>query len=432
MHPLTKVVALVSFLTLGAPPARAPRFERVLPLASDEGVFAYARISPNGRYLVYASEGEGDRTVTLVDLQTKTPLFTEAGIDAYFSTDGERFIYLSSSRGGVSMYHMGTGAVTRDVAPVRLGDYFSWGWRDNRNLILTIQSNYYYLDGDKGVLPASRVQPCPDIGVGERPLLSRDGKRITTFVRGTIVVRNLSDCEFVLNTGIPGAKADFSWDGRYIAFHAPKVSGRGYDIQVVDIEKKTVRTVTNMSGSSYFPSWTKDGRLNFRYDGAEYRGFMMASDVLSAPARPLASTPATVPVSRSWTDIFPETPKPASAISLVTVWSTWSAHSPDALTDLQRARDYFAQQSADVSVATATEPGSLEPDIARLIRAHHIDLPRIPLAPERLNLTEAQNQIPTTLLFRDGTLVDRRLGAQTYDQLREWVEGMSPSQSHPR
>ncbi len=416
-----KLIALVALLGLGAAPTRAPKFQRVLALAPEEGVFAYARISPDGRHLVYASEAERERTTVLVDLKTKKTLFTEPGIDAYFSTQGDRFIYLSAES-GVSMYHMKTGAVTRDVAPERLGDYFSWGWRDEKNLILTIQSNYYYLDGDVGVMPASRVQPCPGIGMGERPLLSRDGGRISTFVRGSIVVRNLTDCEFVLNTGIQGAKADFSWDGRYIAFHAPKATGRGYEIQVVDIEKKTVRTITSMLGSSYFPSWTKDGRLNFRYDGDDYRGFMMASDVLSAPQRPLPAVPAALPSNRRWSDIFPETPRPAPAVSLVTVWSSWSAHSPDALLDLQRAREYFAQQSQDVAIATATDPGSREQDALRLLAAHRIDLPRIPLAPERLNFTEAQNQVPATLLFRDGQLIDRRLGAQTYEGLREWVE----------
>jgi hypothetical protein len=432
MNPLVKIAALVSLLTLGAAPApaRAPRFERVLQLEPAEGVFAYARISPDGRYLVYASEVDRERTVTLVDLKTKKRLFTEPGIDPYFSTDGARFIYLSAERDGVAMYHMGTGTITPDVAPVSLGDYFSWGWRDGKNLILTIQSNYYYLDGDIGVMPASRVAACPDIGVGDRPLLSRDGKRITTFVRGTIVVRNLTDCDYTLDTGIPGAKADFSWDGRHIAFHAPKATGRGYEIQVVDIEKKTVRTVTNLPGSSYFPSWTKDGRLNFRYDGDDYRGFMMASDVLSAPARPLPQAPPRTPANRRWSDIFPETPQPTKTLSLVTVWGSWSAHSPDALIDLQRARDHFARTASDVSVATATDPGSFEPDIARLVGTHGIQLPRIPLAAERLTLTEAQNQIPTTLLFRDGQLVDRRLGAQTYDQLRAWVE--TARTEHPR
>ena len=34
-----------------------------------------------------------------------------------------------------------------------LGDYYSWATRDGKDLILTIQSNYYYLDHDKAVLP---------------------------------------------------------------------------------------------------------------------------------------------------------------------------------------------------------------------------------------------------------------------------------------
>ena len=418
----TLLIIAPCLLAFGAPPTRAPQFERVLPLDPDEGVFAYARISPDGRRLAYASQRNGTRTVTLVDLPTKKILFTEPGIDAYFSTDGARIIYLATgSRGSVAMYHLADGSVTRDVAPVSLGDYFSWGFRENKHLILTIRSNYYYLDGDTGILPAGRVPPCDGIGTGERPLLSRDGQRITTFVRGTVVVRNLTDCAYILDTGIQGAKADFSWDGRYIAFHAPKAEGRGYDIQVVDLEKRTVRTVTNMTGSSYFPSWTKDGRLSFRYDGPDYRGFMMVKNVLDAPARPLPVTPQQMPAKREWSDIFPETPLPASELSLVMIWSTWSAHSPDALTDLQAARRYFASSAIDVGVLTAIEPGSLEPDIARLLRQTGIDLPRIPLAANRLRLTEATNQIPTTLLFRNATLIDRRLGAQTFDALREWV-----------
>jgi len=47
---------------------------------------------------------------------------------------------------------------------------------------------------------------------------------------------------------------------------------------------------------------------------------------------------------------------------------------------------------------------------------------RIALAPKGLALTEARNQMPTTLLFKNGVLVDRRLGAQTAEQLKEWIE----------
>ena len=141
---------------------------------------------------------------------------------------------------------------------------------------------------------------------------------------------------------------------------------------------------------------------------------MMASDVLSAPARPLPVTAEHVPAEQSWIDVFPETTLPAHKLNLVLVWGTWSAHSPGALIDLQRARTYFEKQSLDVGVMMATDPGSQPDDVKRMLTEHQIDLPRIPLAAGRLSLTEADNQIPTTLLFRGGRLIDRRLGAQSF------------------
>ena len=117
---------------------------------------------------------------------------------------------------------------------------------------------------------------------------------------------------------------------------------------------------------------------------------------------------------------FPETVAPAG-LALVLIWGTWSAHAPQALVDFQRARDAFESRELGIRVFMATEPGSREEDVARTLSTHGVRLPRIPLAPERLVLTEAHNQNPTTLLFREGTLVDRRLGAQTLEELIEWV-----------
>jgi hypothetical protein len=405
----------------------APTFERVHALAPQEGVFAYARISPDGQLVVYASEtktgGAVDRTVTLVDLRTGKVLFNEPGVDAYWSNDGRRMIFLSEKDGlaRVSIRHL-DGRIVRDVAPVYLGGYFSWGARDGRDLVLTISGNFYYFEGDRAVLPAERVPSCDGIGAAARPLLSKDGRRITTFARGTIVVRGLTDCADIFDTGIQGAKADFSWDGRYIAFHAPKKDGQGYEIDVVDLERRTVRTVTDFTGSSFFPSWTEDGRLAFRYDGAEYRGFMIAENVLSAPERLLSQADLHVPDRIAWSDAFPETPEPSGRVALVTVWGTWSAYSPGALIDLQRASRDFAGAGADVTVMTATDFGSRPADVVRVRERYGITLPEIPLAPARLPLTSAHNQIPVTLLFRNGMLVDRRLGAQPYDTLRSWVE----------
>ena len=413
--------------------ARAPqvRFTQAYALKAGEGVFAYSRISPDGTLLGYASEmrdpARGGRIVTtqtVVDLRTKQTLFTEPGIDAYFSVDGQRMIYLSQTGGGggVTIRHTGSGALTRNVAPVSLGDYFSWAQRDGKELILTIQSNYYYLDGDRGVMPAGRVVSCEGIGIGERPLISKDGRRITTFVRGTVVIRNVTDCNGVIDTGLRGAKADFSFDGRYVAFHIPKESNTAYELVVVDLEKRTMRKVTtSLAGSSLFPSWTKDGRLSFRYDGDDYRGFMFAENVLSVPEQPLPVPGLRAASDVEWSTLFPETPRPAERTALVMIWAAWNSHAPDALASLQQARDQFRRDGADVRVMTAVEVSSRRADVAR-IRSHaQVTLPEIPLAPDRFTLTDAVNQIPATLLFRDGRLVDRRLGAQTAEQIGAWT-----------
>jgi hypothetical protein len=149
---------------------------------------------------------------------------------------------------------------------------------------------------------------------------------------------------------------------------------------------------------------------------------MFAHDVLSAPARPLPTAAANhVPARRTWSDLFPETAQPAAELSLVMVWGTWSAHSPIALADLQHARDYFRAQSMNVDVAMANDIGSRPEDITSMLARYNIDLKRIPLSGDRFTLTEAHNQSPTTLLFKDGQLIDRRLGAQTFEQLRDWI-----------
>ncbi|HEX5070700.1 MAG TPA: hypothetical protein VFV78_10855 [Vicinamibacterales bacterium] len=439
--PIVLAAAVVSTAISAAIPAapQAPTFTRAYPLAATEGVFAYSRISPDGRYLAYASQAfdttrKGSnsgtnlygptgmvksQTVTIVDLATSQVLYRELGIDPYWSLDNERVIYSGPS---VSIWHRQSGQVSRNVVPGNLGDYYSWAVKDGRNLILTITGNYYYLDGDKGVMPASKVPNCPGIGAGDRPLISKDGLKITTFVRGNVIVRNLADCGGVINTGIAGQKADFSYDGRYIAFHAQRTGTNHYDILVVDLETKTVRTVTaGLPGSSLFPNFTRDGRLSFRYDSPEYRGFMFASDFLNLPASPLPAPGGELSPDRVWRDVFAERDRPNTAYTMVLIWSTWSAHSPIALDDMQRARAYFRDQHYDLTVLSAAEPASQPDDVTLLLSRNNITLPSIPVTPAGLAQTEGRNQMPTTLLFRGDRLIDRRLGAQSFDELVDWV-----------
>jgi hypothetical protein len=420
------LLAVLAACSVTEPSQSAPTLVRVHELGTEEGVFAYARISPDGSFLVYASEARFSTTqpprsqlINVIDLRDGELLFSEPGIDGYWSTDGRRMIFLSFAEpvNRVSIWHRETGEVVRDVAPDSLGDYYSWGYRDGGDLILTIRGRYYPLAGDRGVLPAASVPPCEGMGTGQRPLLSKDGKRITTFVRGTVVVRNLDDCGDILDTGLPGAKADFSWDGRYIAFHAPKPEGTGYEILVVDCIERTVRTAVSLPGSSLFPSWTQDGRLLFHHYGDDSSGFLLASGVLNVPARPLPA-PQTAAADRSWSDVFPETPAPAEEYALVLVWGPWGAHTAFALHELEAARASFDD---GVRVLMATDPASREADVSRQLANAGDIVERIPLVPERLLASEAHNQNPTVLLFRDRRLIDRRLGAQSAGDLLEWV-----------
>jgi hypothetical protein len=407
---------------------KGPRYTRIHRLTPREGVFAYARISPDGKRLVYASNiprgpGESQWIETVVELSSGKTLWSGGGIDAWWSPDGTRIIYAGD--GGVVVRNIETGETVPNPEAGRLGDYYSWAERDGKDLILTIQSNYYYLDRGRAVLPHTKVSSCSATnGSGERPLISRDGRRITTFVKGNVTVRGLDNCDDVLNTGIQGGKADFSWDGRYIAFHAIKGDGSGYDIRIVDLREKTVRTMAFTGASILFPSWTKDGRLCFRYDGPDYRGFMMASAALDLPAAPMATASSpSLPERRTWQDIFPETPaKPGT--QLVLIWAPWSAHSQIAFDALRRLRD-----ASHVGVNAAADPTSATSDIQRQLADFHVTIPSLPLSAKGLELTEARNQMPTILLFRDGVLVDRRLGAQSFEDLRAWV---SPAEPHVR
>ena len=425
MRVILSIAALASFSWAAAPPpARAPRYDHIYALTPKEGVFAYARISPDGTRLAYASQfAERARvqrswTVTAVDLSTREILFSDGGIDAYWSNDGTRIVY--SGGGGVTVRNVASNTSATYPELGGLGDYFSWAVQDGRDLILTIENNYYYLTKDGPALPHAKVTACAGIGTGDRPLISHDGRRISTFVKGILVVRQLDNCDGIIDTHIQGSKADFSWDGRYIAFHAVKREGTGYEIRIVDLDKRTVRTLPNLQGSALFPSWTRDGRLCFRYDGPDYRGFVMASNVLEAAAEPLPVMTEALGDRRTWKQIFPETPA-TRGLRAVMIWAPWSAHSLEAFTNLQAARDAIASSGVQVDVLAAADPGSRETDITGQLDDFHVTILRIPLSQKSLALTEARNQMPTTLLFRDGVLVDHRLGAQTFAQFRDWV-----------
>lgn len=274
-----------------------------------------------------------------------------------------------------------------------------------------------------GIMPAHDVDTCPGIGQGERPLLSRDGKMISTFVDGLVMVRPLEGCGEIVSTGIRGAKADISYDDRYVAIHAPLSGDARYDIAVVDLVTGQVRNVTaSLHGSSFYPSWTRDGRLSFRYDGDDYHGFMIASDVLSLP--PMSATSLSRKDQRSevrWADVFAGAPKDGRGLTLVLVWGTWNVHGGEALHELEA----FARINASVDAMMATDRVSPEDDVSRVVVGCHCDVPKLRLRDGGLDVSGMNNQNPSWLLFRGDKLVSRRLGALTSRQLMAWIHNES-------
>jgi len=83
------LIIVLSFAALlSAQAQRTPHYERVYSLKPREGVFAYARISPDGKRLAYASQigarplNQRNWEVNVVDLDKQKILFSQPGTDA--------------------------------------------------------------------------------------------------------------------------------------------------------------------------------------------------------------------------------------------------------------------------------------------------------------------------------------------------------------
>ena len=112
--------------------------------------------------------------VTVVDLAQRKIVFTEPGLDAAWAPDGERIIYEDLHAVGTeSASGIVFQILSREMWHPRRWEITSAGEDGRQNLILTIDGQFYYLDGDRAVLPATAIKPCDGIGVGERPCFPR-------------------------------------------------------------------------------------------------------------------------------------------------------------------------------------------------------------------------------------------------------------------
>ena len=333
-------------------------------------------------------------------------VFETPGIDGYWSPDARHLVYKARATDGehANIWHRDTGQIITDIMPVSLGDYYSWGVKDGTSTLLTIEGWFVNLHKTEAVSSPSRVPRCPDIGRGARPLLSRDGRRISVFVGAELVLRNLRDCSNIQRTGIVAAKADWSADGRYVAFHTAKENAEGYEPGVIDTVSNTLRRI-RQDGSAYFPSWTDDQALVFRYERPGFHGFVRADDVLTAnadaPAPAAASAMDPETTRREWTGALPE-----GRVVAVLLWAAWSAHSTEALREFAAA-DLACSPDECVRL-TAYDPTSSDAAVRQILDLTRTRLPAIKAPWSGIRAAGGINQSPTYLLFRmDASPIER-------------------------
>lgn len=418
---LTVVVALGTLVVFSGFRLRAlsatttPRVEYLWDTAN-ESVFAYSRISGNGRYLAYSftelageEHGGEHRRLRVVDLQKGVIIHEDVGIDGYWSPDSSRLIYKARRNGEftVAIWDRATDAVATGIFPVSLGDYYSWGADETGEVVMTIDGWLIPMTGLGASGPPRRMRECPSIGRGARPLISRDGRRASVFVRDELVVRSVDHCDQIVFTGITGAKADWSADGSRLAFHVGTKS-IGYQIGVYDLASGRYASVPLRGGSNYFPNWTDDGALVFRRDGQDFKGFVRVVGDFAPSTPPVRSTRidpvddvAHTPISRG------------AQCVVVLLWASWGAHSDDALSAFVEAESRVPSCTFRMSIDPTSDPAV----VAAMLRRSNYHGTIGDLDWTEWRRLGGLNQTPTYVFYNHGCLAARVLGAMDANAL---------------
>ncbi len=155
------------------------------------------------------------------------------------------------------------------------------------------------------------------------PMLSKDGKRLSASDRKTRTTKIYDvdedgSCRERLDLGMPTGKADFSFDGRRIAFHVDEhhheptaffsgVADRlAKDVVVVDLretgdrlEAASIRRLTTarrLGDGSYYPSFRADGSIVYLQQEGDYFRFVLV-DPDQAPRVPFTRVSGCDPIS---------------------------------------------------------------------------------------------------------------------------------------
>ena len=124
---------VLPWLVTASSVVRGPRFDRVYPLKPAEGVFAYARVSPDGRTLAYASEMRAQgrsgitQTVTVVGIPGANGQLVDRRLGAQTAEELREWVTRGSGCQGV-LYGCGAGG---EIPPPFVAPLL--GGRDDRS-----------------------------------------------------------------------------------------------------------------------------------------------------------------------------------------------------------------------------------------------------------------------------------------------------------
>src|SRR5262249_9636394 len=128
-------------------------------------------------------------------------------------------------------------------------------------------------------------------------------------------------------------------------------------------------------------------------------------------------------------ELVPEPRRNSHDVDVLVVWAPWNAHSPDALVNLQRAVATWQASGKHVRAVAAPEPSRDAAEAAPMRDALGIGVEQVAVARDRLLDAGIGNHIPTTLLFRDGQIYGRKLGALSSEELVQWVNERDSSEA---
>jgi Tol biopolymer transport system component/serine/threonine protein kinase len=228
---LAGCVAAGLWYFLARPPAtqNPPAATDASQLTAAPGIEWFPSLSPDGRWVVYAGDGAGNRDIYLQSTTGQTPInLTKDSVEdddqPAFSPDGDRIAFRSDREGG-GIFVMGrTGEAVRRVT--RAG--FKPAWSP---------------DGTRLAYATENVDVNPQNSLG----------------RSELWVVNVNGGEPTRLSDVDAVQPSWSPNGRRIAYMT-RLDGPAPDIGTIPAEGGTPVPVTSSAATDWNPVWSPDGR----------------------------------------------------------------------------------------------------------------------------------------------------------------------------